>query len=85
MIKPDLLAILRCPDTHQHLSVADAALVAKLNDLAQAGKLKNKAGQAVSEKFEEGLLRQDRQILYPIRNNIPLMLVDEGIPLTGLI
>jgi uncharacterized protein YbaR (Trm112 family) len=29
------------------------------------------------------LIRADGKILYPIRRNIPVMLVDEGIPLAG--
>jgi len=27
------------------------------------------------------LIRADRKILYPIRDNIPVMLIEEGIPL----
>jgi uncharacterized protein len=31
------------------------------------------------------LIRADRQILYPIREDIPVMLIEEGIPLEGII
>ena len=43
----------------------------------------NRAGQLVEEKIEGGLIRADGKFLYPIRHNIPMMLVDEGIPPAG--
>jgi uncharacterized protein YbaR (Trm112 family) len=44
--------------------------------------LRNRAGKPVNGKFDGGLLRQDGKVLYPIRNRIPIMLVEEAIPLT---
>jgi uncharacterized protein len=79
MIAPSALSILCCPETHQPVTPADAELVAKLNARIRAGQLTNRAGKKIAEPMEEGLIRQDRQILYPVRNNIPVMLVDEGI------
>ena len=79
-IAPELLRILCCPETHQPVSEADAALVADLNNRIAGGSVKNRAGKAVSDKLEGGLLRQDRRVLYPIRNRIPIMLIDEAIP-----
>ena len=83
MIDPDLLKILCCPETHQELHLAEPAVIDELNRQVSAGALKNRAGQSVPEKIEGGLIRADRKYLYPIRRNIPLMLVDEGIPLPG--
>jgi uncharacterized protein len=84
MIAPDLLKILCCPETHQEVRLADAAVVDKLNaQITAAGGLKNRAGQAVQERLDAGLIRADGKVLYPIRRDIPVMLVDEGIPLTG--
>jgi len=80
-IDPALLKILCCPETHQTVSEADAALVADLNDRIEKGSLKNRAGKPVSEKLGGGLLRQDRQVVYPVRNCIPIMLIEEAIPL----
>ena len=81
MIDAELLKILCCPETHQELRVADSALVEKLNQQADAGTLKNRAGQPVKEKLDGGLVRADGKFLYPIRKDIPVMLVDEAIPL----
>lgn len=80
-IDKDLLAILCCPETKQPVSEADAALVKKLNDVAAQGGLKNKGKKSVTEPLDGGLVRADRKILYPIRENIPVMLIEEGIPL----
>lgn len=77
----DLLAILCCPETKQRVELADTALLQKINDAASKGILKNKGDKAVTVPMDGGLVRADRQILYPIRENIPVMLIDEGIPL----
>jgi uncharacterized protein len=78
---PELLKILCCPETHQDLRLAEPAVIEKLNGQVAAGALKNRAGQAVQEKLDGGLMRADGKVLYPIRRNLPVMLVDEGIPL----
>jgi uncharacterized protein YbaR (Trm112 family) len=83
-VDQDLLAILCCPETKQDVALADDALVAKLNAKIEQGQLKNKAGQPVAEKLDGGLVRADKKILYPIREDIPVMLIEEGIPLEGL-
>ena len=81
MIDSGLLKILCCPETHQEVRLAEAALIEKVNSQIAAGTLRNRAGQPVQEKIEGGLIRADGKYLYPIRRNIPVMLVDEGIPL----
>ncbi len=81
MIDPELLKILCCPETHQGLRPADAALVDKLNAQMASGTLKNRAGHPVLEKLDEGLVRADGKFVYPVRRNIPVMLIDEAIPL----
>lgn len=81
LIDPGLLQILCCPETHQPIAEADAALLSEVNERIARSTLKNRAGQILSEKLEGGLLRQDRQVLYPIRNRIPILLIDEAIPL----
>jgi uncharacterized protein YbaR (Trm112 family) len=80
MIDGELLKILCCPETHQGLRVAEPALVERLNQQIAAGGLRNRAGQPVKEKIDGGLLRADGKFLYPIRQDIPVMLVDEAIP-----
>jgi len=80
----DLLAILCCPDTKQNVTLADDSLIQKLNADIGRGELKNKAKKSVTEKLDGGLIRTDNKILYPVREDIPVMLIDEGIPLDQL-
>ena len=77
----DLLAILCCPETKQAVALADAQLIQKVNGAIERGALKNKAQKPVTEKLDGGLIRSDNKILYPVREDIPVMLIDEGIPL----
>jgi len=83
MIDSELLKILCCPETHQEVRQAEPALVETLNQQIAAGALKNRAGQAVAERIDGGLARADGKFLYPVRQDIPIMLVDEALPLTG--
>ena len=78
-IDPGLLAILCCPDTKQNVVLADGQLVEKLNTRIGKGEIQNKAGQQVKEKLDGGLIREDKKVLYPIRDQIPIMLIEEGI------
>jgi len=81
MIDPEILKILCCPETRQPVAPVDPSLIDALNEQVTSGRLKNRAGQVVKEKLDDGLVREDRKFLYPIRKNIPVMLVEEAIPL----
>lgn len=85
MVDPELLDMLCCPETKEDVALADASLVEKLNRLVESGQLKNRGGEAVKEKLDAGLLRADGKVLYPIREDIPIMLIDEAILLEGLL
>ena len=79
-----MLKIMCCPETHQPIELADASLVARLNEGISAGQLKSRGGQLVKERIDGGLIRADKRFLYPIRQDIPIMLIDEAIPLSAL-
>ncbi|RPH79381.1 MAG: hypothetical protein EHM80_08025 [Nitrospiraceae bacterium] len=83
-IDKDLLAILCCPDTKQEVSLADEVLIAKLNEAVSRGQLKNRANKPITEPLDGGLIRADQKMLYPIREDIPVMLIEEGILLEGM-
>ena len=85
MIDPRLLDILVCPETRLPLRMADEDLVARLNQLAAQRKLRNQSGRVLESPIDGGLVRQDGTLLFPIVDGIPVMLMDEAIPLeTGL-
>ncbi len=80
MIAPDLLAILCCPETRQPLALADVALLDRINaHLAAPEPLLNRGGDRVLEPLSAALVRQDNALLYPIRDDIPILLVEEAI------
>jgi uncharacterized protein YbaR (Trm112 family) len=83
MIDPELLKIMCCPETHQPIALAEPSLIENLNRQIATGQLKNRAGQLVKEKIDGGLVREDKKFLYPIRDDIPIMLIDEAIPLAA--
>jgi uncharacterized protein len=84
MVDPSLVAILACPETHQPVRVADEATVEKVNAAIAAGTVKNREGETVGEAIQSGLIREDGAYLYPVRDDIPVMLIGEAIPLADL-
>jgi uncharacterized protein YbaR (Trm112 family) len=80
-IDPELLAILVCPESHQPLTPAEPALLAKLNGEIRARRLRNRGGQVVEQEIREGLVRQDGRFLYVIDDDIAIMLEDQSIEL----
>lgn len=81
MIDQALLDILVCPEAKTPVALADAALVDAINQAIAAGGLRNKGGEPVTEPIGGGLVREDGKLLYPIRDDIPVMLVEEAIVL----
>jgi len=81
MIDPQILEILCCPETRQPLQPADAPLLERLNQDIKAGQLRNRGGQPVTRPCDGGLVREDGRYLYPICQDIPILLINEAIPL----
>jgi uncharacterized protein len=81
MINDQLLKMIVCPVNHQPLQIAGRQLIDQVNQAITDGRAKDRAGRPVTTLLEEALIRQDGQVLYPVRDNIPVLLADEGIPL----
>lgn len=84
MISDELLEILRCPESRQSLKIAPAELITQINAAIAAGRAKNRAGETVAEALEGALVRDDGTLAYPVRDAIPVMLIDEAIPLDAI-
>lgn len=81
MVDQELLDILVCPENKSPVKVVDADTLDKINTAITGGQVKNRAGEPVSETIDAGLLREDGQYLYPVRDDIPIMLIDEALPM----
>ena len=75
------LKILVCPETKQALTLAPIDVLAALNAQIASRSVTNRRGQSLMEPLEALLIREDRQVGYPVRDSIPELLIDEAIPL----
>jgi uncharacterized protein YbaR (Trm112 family) len=80
-VATDLVEILVCPETKQPVRLATAPELAGVNEKIRAGTLRNRGGEPVKTELVEALIREDRRILYPVDDGIPVMLVEESIEL----
>ena len=80
MIDKELLEILVCPETGEPLEEAGREIVVRLNELVEIGTLVDRSGERVSEKIDGGLICRDGKYLYPVRENIPILLIENSIP-----
>ncbi len=84
IIDPELLEILVCPETRQALAVAADEVLERVNAAVGTGNAVTRGGEAVTETVAAGLIRADGAVLYPIREGIPIMLIDKSIKVAGL-
>lgn len=80
MIDKELLEILVCPETGEPLEEAGREIIERLNELVEFGTLVDRSGERVSEKIEGGLICRGGEYLYPVRENIPILLIENSIP-----
>jgi uncharacterized protein YbaR (Trm112 family) len=80
-VSEELLEILVCPETKQPVKPAGADVLERLAGAASAGTLRNRGGEKVASAPSEGLVREDGKILYPVEDDIPVMLIEESIEL----
>lgn len=79
-----LLNILRCPVTHKGLSLAKRETLGRVNAAIEAGDISNRAGSTISEPLAEALVTDDKKLLYPVADGIPVLLESESISLAEL-
>jgi uncharacterized protein YbaR (Trm112 family) len=73
-----LLDILCCPVTRVPVRLLDAGELATLNRAIADGRVHNAAGSRVQHALAAGLMTTDRRTIYPVEDEIPVMLADEA-------
>ena len=63
----------------QKLTAASEEMLDRIRDVG----VPVKVGSQFSGPLEAGLIREDGQVLYPICDGIPLVMVEEAIPVPG--
>ena len=66
------------------LVLADEGLIARINQEIATGRVKTSGGQPIDAPIEGGLVREDRQVLYPVVEDIPNMLIEQAIRLDSI-
>ncbi len=84
MVDEELLKILVCPENKTAVSLVEQATIDRINEAIASKTLKNRGEEDVEQPIEGGLLRADGAYLYIIREDIPVMLIDEAIPMAQL-
>ncbi len=84
MLDPELLDILVCPETRTPLRMAGDDLLTALNRAVEGGTVRNRGGELLTDPVTAGLVREDGAVLYPIRDGIPIMLIDEAVAVDNI-
>ncbi len=83
-MRPEVLEILRCPEDRTTLTMASAEMIDEINAAIRGERLFNRAGKRVEHIIDGGLMRAGGDVLYPIVDQIPVLLRDESIELKQL-
>ena len=74
-----LLEILRCPITKQQVFPLSDVQLATINTEIASGHVVQVDGSAVTKAIKEGLITKNRNRVYRVEQDIPIMLEDESI------
>lgn len=80
-LTPELLELLADPETHEPLTLADEAQLARLRSAIQDGSARRRGGQPAQAQFDGALLSQGQRVAYLIAGGIPNLLIDERLEL----
>ncbi|NOT89224.1 MAG: Trm112 family protein [Lysobacter sp.] len=79
-----LLDLLVCPATRQPLALLDKPGLEALNRAIAAGSVKRVDDTPQTETIREALITRDRKTIYRIDDGIPVLLIEEGIPVAAV-
>jgi len=79
-VSKQLLDILCCPKTRVAVKELTAEQLNKINKDISEKTINYADGKPVDKQLEEGLITEDNKIIYRVDEEIPIMLIDMGIP-----
>ena len=79
-----LLDLLVCPVSKAPLRPLSTGELAAVNRAIVAGEVATVTGTAVTAPLAAGLITRDRRVIYPVVDDIPVMLSDASIGTTQL-
>ena len=79
-----LLSIICCPVTHKGLSLVRPDQLKRINRAIDAGELVNRDGVRLSGKLSEALITDDGKTMYPVNEDIPVLLEGESVGMEQL-
>jgi uncharacterized protein YbaR (Trm112 family) len=79
-----LLEILCCPLSKTPLIRLPSARLEKLNSAIREGEVQTVHGEAVEQALKEVLITEDSKVMYPVIDDIPILLEENGIGTTQL-
>ncbi len=77
-----LLEILCCPISKTPLTNLTQEKLDKLNSTISSGEALYVDGKKVKDPLTEGLITEDGKVIYPVQDNIPVLLEEKGIGTT---
>lgn len=77
-----LLEILCCPVSKTPLTVLGRQQLEKLNSAIESGDALYIGGEKVTNRLQEGLITEDGKVIYPVQDDIPILLEEKGIGTT---
>ena len=74
-----LLEILCCPVSKTPLGPLSSDKLNKLNDAIALGEVLYVGGEGVKDSLQEALITEDNKVMYPVQDDIPILLEEMGI------
>ena len=77
-----LLEILCCPVSKTPLTRLPTSRLKTLNEAISAGTVQYVRGETVEDLLREALITEDSKVIYPVIDDIPILLEEKGIGTT---